>query len=73
MAHSDESFCFVKQVFPDDDPSEATLRRTGPNSSGLPSGRRRRMWQATTATLRLIDEEDEAGGRKGKYPPPRRR
>ncbi|KAL0378798.1 UNVERIFIED_CONTAM: hypothetical protein Sradi_3185300 [Sesamum radiatum] len=50
MASSDESIFFVKEIFSDDDLSEATSRRTEPGSSGLLSGWRWSMRQAAMAT-----------------------
>ncbi|KAL0416242.1 UNVERIFIED_CONTAM: hypothetical protein Slati_3456100 [Sesamum latifolium] len=62
MASSDESVHFVGENYPDEDPSEATLKMTGFQSVGPSSSRRRSHRQAATTFRHLLDEEDEVGG-----------
>ncbi|KAL0285784.1 UNVERIFIED_CONTAM: hypothetical protein Sangu_2764200 [Sesamum angustifolium] len=60
----DESVLFVRESRPDEDPSEATSKRTSLHSLGPSSGRRRSRRQAAVAFRRLLYEEDEVGGDK---------
>ncbi|KAL0284894.1 UNVERIFIED_CONTAM: hypothetical protein Scaly_2836000 [Sesamum calycinum] len=65
IASLDKSVRFVKEVIPNNDPSEATSRKMGPNSSGYRSERRRSLRQTAAAARRLINEEgvrDEGDG-----------
>ncbi|KAL0378765.1 UNVERIFIED_CONTAM: hypothetical protein Sradi_3182000 [Sesamum radiatum] len=54
MAFSDQSIYFIKEVPLDRNPSEATSKRTGLDSSIFHNGWR----QATTVAHRLIDQEN---------------
>ncbi|KAL0445710.1 UNVERIFIED_CONTAM: hypothetical protein Slati_1698900 [Sesamum latifolium] len=66
IASSDESVHFMGESHPGEDLSEATSRRTGSQSVGPSSGRRRSLRQMAASFRRLIDEEkEEVGGNEG--------
>ncbi|KAL0290580.1 UNVERIFIED_CONTAM: 60S ribosomal protein L27 [Sesamum calycinum] len=73
MASSNEPVHFVGESYPDENPSEATSKRTGLHSTGPSSGQRRSRRQGAATFRRLLDEEDEVGVTRKRLPPWRRR
>ncbi|KAL0395468.1 UNVERIFIED_CONTAM: hypothetical protein Slati_4513000 [Sesamum latifolium] len=71
MASSDESVHFLGENHPDEDPSKATSKSAGSQSSGPSSGRRRSLRRMQASFRRLIDEEEEeTGGNEGEASSP---
>ncbi|KAL0416402.1 UNVERIFIED_CONTAM: hypothetical protein Slati_3472100 [Sesamum latifolium] len=71
MASLDESVRFVGESHPDKDPSEATSKRAGSQSTGPSSGWRRSLRRMVAYFHFLIDEEEEeVGGNEGEASSP---